>query len=50
MGLFNIHVMTCNSEDEFHSKFKKRMILHTVLESVKLFFIEAAAFNPTPTL
>ncbi len=41
MKLFNIHVITYNSEGEFHSKFKKRMILHTVLESVKLFFIAA---------
>jgi len=43
MKLFNIHVITCNSVSDFHSKFKKRMILHTVLESVKLFFIAAIA-------
>jgi len=36
MKLFNIHVITCNSISDFHSKFKKRMILHTILESVKI--------------
>ena len=36
MKLFNIHVITCNSVSDFHSKFKKRMILHTMLESVKI--------------
>jgi hypothetical protein len=36
MKLFNIHVITCNSVSDFHSKFKKRMILHTILESVKI--------------
>ena len=41
MKLFNIHVITCNSVGDFHSKFKKRMILHTILESVKLCFIGA---------
>jgi hypothetical protein len=39
MGLFNIHVIASPSEGEFHSKFKKRMILHTVLESVRIFLI-----------
>ena len=43
MKLFNIHVIMCNSVSDFHSKFKKGMILHTVLESVKLFFIAAIA-------
>ena len=43
MKLFNIHVITCNSVSEFQSKFKKRIILHTILESVKLFFIAAIA-------
>jgi len=36
MKLFNIHVITCNSVSDFHSKFKKRMVLHTMLESVKI--------------
>ncbi len=43
MKLLNIQVITCNSVSDFHSKFKKKMILHTVLESVKLFFIAAIA-------
>jgi hypothetical protein len=43
MKLFNIHVITCNSVSDFHSKFKKRMILHTLLESVKLCFIGSIA-------
>jgi hypothetical protein len=41
MKLFNIHVITCNSVSEFNSKFKKRMILHTVQESVKIVFLVA---------
>ena len=36
MKLFNIHVITCNSVSDFHSKFKKRMIVHTMLESIKI--------------
>jgi hypothetical protein len=43
MKLFNIHVITCNSVSDFHSKFKKRMWLHTILESVKIVFIIAIA-------
>ncbi len=43
MKLFNIHVITCNSVSDFHSKFKKRMILHTILEFFKLFLIAAIA-------
>jgi hypothetical protein len=43
MKLFNIHVITCNSLSDFHSKFKKRMVLHTILESVKLVSIVAIA-------
>ena len=39
MKLFNIHVITCNSVRDFNSKFKKRMILHTILESVKIVFL-----------
>jgi len=41
MKLFNIHVITCNSVGDFQSKFKKRMILHTTLESVKIVFLVA---------
>jgi Transglycosylase SLT domain len=43
MKLLNIHVITCHSVSDFHAKFKKRMILHTILESVKLCFIGAIA-------
>ncbi len=43
MKLFNIHVITCNSVSDFHSKFKKGMVLHIILESFKLFFIAAIA-------
>lgn len=41
MKLFNIHVITCNSVGDFQSKLKKRMILHTILESVKIVFLVA---------
>jgi hypothetical protein len=41
MKLFNIHVITCNSVRDFNSKFKKRMILHTILESVKIVLLVA---------
>ena len=41
MKLFNIHVITCNSVGDFQSKFKRRMILHTILESVKIAFLVA---------
>ena len=41
MKLFNIHVITCNSVSDFNSKFKKRMILHTIQESVKIVFLAA---------
>jgi len=43
MKLFNIHVITCNSASDFHSKFKRRMALHTILESIKIAFIVAIA-------
>ncbi len=43
MKLFSIHVITCNSASDFHSEFKKRMALHTILESVKIAFIVAIA-------
>jgi len=43
MKLFNIHVIPCNSASDFYSKFKKKMLLHTILEGVKLVFIVAIA-------
>ncbi|HVP79999.1 MAG TPA: transglycosylase SLT domain-containing protein [Thermodesulfobacteriota bacterium] len=43
MKLFNIHVVTCNSASDFYSKFKRRLIFHTILETVKLFFMAAIA-------
>jgi len=43
MKLFDIHVIPCNSASDFHSKFKKRMILHTFLESVKIVSLVAIA-------
>ena len=43
MKLFNIHVITCNSVNDFRSKFKKRMMLHTILESVKIVSLVAIA-------
>jgi hypothetical protein len=39
MKLFNIIVVPCNSASDVYSKFKRRMRLHTILESVKLVFI-----------
>ena len=41
MKLFNVHVITCNSVSDFDSKFKKRMLLHTIQESVKIVFLVA---------
>ena len=41
MKLFNIHVITCNSVSDFNSKFKKRMILHTIQESIKIVLLVA---------
>jgi len=43
MRLFNIHVIPCHSASDFHSKLKKRIMLHTILESVKIVFIMAIA-------
>jgi len=43
MKLFNIHVIPCNSASDFYSKFKKKMLLHTILEGIKLVFIVAIA-------
>jgi len=43
MKLFNIIVIPCSSTNEFYSKFKKRMILHAVIEGAKLVFIVAIA-------
>ena len=41
MKLFNIHVITCNSVGDFQSKLKKKMILHAIVESVKIVFLVA---------
>jgi hypothetical protein len=41
MKLFDVHVITCNSVSDFNSKFKKRMILHAIQESVKIAFLVA---------
>src|SRR4030042_5105951 len=43
MKVFNIQVIPCNSASDFYSKFKKKMLLHTILEGVKLVFIVAIA-------
>ena len=43
MKLFNIMLIPCNSTSDFYLKFKKRMMLHTILETVKLVFIVAIA-------
>lgn len=43
MKLFNIMVIPCSSASDFYFKFKKRMMLHTILETAKLVFIVAIA-------
>ena len=43
MGLFNIMLIPCNSVSDFYLRFKKRMILHAILEGVKLVFVVAIA-------
>jgi hypothetical protein len=43
MKLFNIMVIPCSSANDFHLKFKKRMMLHTVFETAKLVFVVAIA-------
>ena len=43
MRLFNILMVPCDSANDFHSKFKKRITLHIILEAAKLFFIVAIA-------
>ncbi|MFB3885874.1 MAG: transglycosylase SLT domain-containing protein [Thermodesulfobacteriota bacterium] len=43
MKLFNIIVIPCDSAGDFYSKFKKRMILHSVIEGVKLVLIVGIA-------
>jgi len=43
MKLFNINVITSDSASDFHLNFKKRMILHTILESVKTASVVAIA-------
>jgi hypothetical protein len=44
MKLFNIILIPCNSVSDFYSKFKKRMMLHAVLEGVKLVFVVTIVF------
>lgn len=41
MRLFNIILIPCNSVSDFYLKFKKRMMLHAILEGVKLVFVFA---------
>lgn len=43
MRLFNIHVIPCHSASDLHSKLKKGIALHTILESVKIILIAAVA-------
>ncbi len=43
MKLFNVVMVPCDSGSDFHSKVKKRMTLHIILEAAKLFFIVAIA-------
>jgi len=39
MRLFNIHVVPYRSASDLHSKLEKRMMIHTILESVKIVLI-----------
>jgi hypothetical protein len=41
MRLFNIVLIPCSSASDFYLKFKKKMMLHTILEAAKLVFIVA---------
>ena len=41
MKLFNIMLIPCSSVSDFYLKYKKRLVLHTILEAVKLVFIAA---------
>lgn len=43
MKLFNIVLLPCDSASDLHSRVKKRMTLHIILEGAKLFFIIAIA-------
>ena len=43
MRLFNIMLIPCNSVSDFYLRFKKRMILHAIVEGVKLVFVAAIA-------
>lgn len=43
MRLFNIHVLPYPSTGDLHSKLKKRILIHAILESVKVFLILATA-------
>ena len=43
MKLFNMILVPCNSAGDFYSKFKKKVVFRTVLETAKLVFIVLAA-------
>ncbi len=43
MKLFNIMLIPCSSASDFYLRFKKRMMLHAILEGAKLVFIVAIA-------
>ncbi len=43
MKLFNIVVVPCSSVSDFYFKFKKKIILHSIIEGTKLVFIVAIA-------
>ena len=43
MKLFNIIVIPCSSVSDFYFKFKKRIVLHSIIEGAKLVFIVAIA-------
>jgi len=43
MRLFNIIVIPCSSVSDFYLRFKKRIMLHSIIEGAKLVFIIAIA-------
>jgi hypothetical protein len=43
MKLFNLMLIPCNPTSDFYRKFRKRMMLHTILETAKLGFIVVIA-------
>jgi len=43
MKLFNIMLIPCSSASDFYLRFKKRVMLHAILEGAKLVFIVAIA-------